>query len=100
MGGDFYVYAAILRSRPRGTIDDVREMQSLKWGPLRAMFPTFVEEIELARHLKTLLVGERCRAVHIERHRGPDGRPSTHVFDVYRVRDERLRSDYASKPVR
>ncbi len=79
---------------------DVRELQSLKWGPLRAMFPTFVEEIELARYLKTLLVGERCQAVHIAPHRGPDGRPSTHVFDVSRVHDQRLRSDYASQPVR
>ena len=79
---------------------DVRDLQSLRWGPLRAMFPTFVEEIELARYLKTLLATERCQAVHIEPHRGPDGRPSTHVFDVYRVRDDRLHSDYARQPVR
>jgi hypothetical protein len=49
------------------------------------MFRSFVEEIELARYLKTLLSGSENRPVALEPHRGPDGRPSTHVFDVFRV---------------
>jgi hypothetical protein len=66
---------------------DVRELNTLRWGPLRQMFPRFVEEIELARYLKKLLVTERCRAVQVEPHRDPDGRPSTHIFDVFVVGD-------------
>jgi hypothetical protein len=69
---------------------DVRELSTLRWGPMRLMFRSFVEEIELARYLKTLLSGSENRPVTIEPHRGPDGRPSTHVFDVFRV--EKLES--------
>jgi hypothetical protein len=54
------------------------------------MFRSFVEEIELARYLKTLLSGSENHVVAIEPHRGPDGRPSTHVFDVFNV--EKLES--------
>jgi hypothetical protein len=64
---------------------DVRELNTLWWGPMRVMFPRFVEEVELGRFLKTLLASGRCRAVHIELHRQPDGSPSPHVFDVYGV---------------
>ena len=64
---------------------DVRELNSLRWGPLRAMFPKFAEDIELGRFLKTLLRASQCSAVRLEVHQQPDGTPSTHVFDVYRV---------------
>ena len=64
---------------------DVRELSTLRWGPLRLMFRSFAEEIELGRYLKTLLSGAENHLVAIEPHRGPDGRPSTHVFDVFRV---------------
>jgi hypothetical protein len=64
---------------------DVRELETLRWGPIRLMFPRFVEEIELGRYLRRLLAHEENRAVAIEPHRESDGRDSTHVFDVYRV---------------
>ena len=63
---------------------DARELQTQMWGPLRAMFPTFVEEIELGRYLKRLLAHDTPQAVVVEPHRDADGRASSHVFDVYR----------------
>ena len=70
---------------------DVRELNTLKWGPIRAMFPSFVEEIELGRYLKTLLAPDRCHAVRVELHRDLQGRQSTHVFDVYRMDETKPR---------
>jgi hypothetical protein len=64
---------------------DVRELNTVKWGPVRAMFPNFVEEIELGRYLKTLLATDQCHAVRVQPHRDHEGRRSTHVFDVYRL---------------
>jgi hypothetical protein len=64
---------------------DVRELNTVKWGPIRAMFPSFVEEIELGRYLKALLAPDRCHAVRVQLHRDEEGRQSTHVFDVYRM---------------
>lgn len=60
----------------------VRELRSLRWGPIRQLFPMFVEELELGRYLKRLLRGSANRAVAIVPHRELDGRQSTHVFDV------------------
>jgi hypothetical protein len=60
---------------------DVRDLNTLRWGFIRAMFPGFAEEVELGRHLRTLLKTE-LRAVRIEPHREPDGKLSTHVFDI------------------
>ncbi|HEX8966712.1 MAG TPA: hypothetical protein VF937_02460 [Chloroflexota bacterium] len=68
--------------KPLATVD-VRELNSLRWGPLRQMFPVFVEEIELGRYLKQLLSRAECRAVEIQPHRDPNGRASDHVFDVF-----------------
>ncbi len=64
---------------------DVRDLNTLGWGPLRAMFPHFAEEIELGRYLKKLLATDQCHAVRVQLHRDQDGRQSTHVFDVYRL---------------
>jgi hypothetical protein len=61
---------------------DTRELETLRWGPMRAMFPSFVEEIELGRYLKRLLRSVQCSAVEIAPHGG-----STHVFDVFVVED-------------
>jgi len=66
---------------------DVRELSSVRWGPLRAMFPKFVEEVELGRYLKHLLRTSQCRAVRLEPHCDADGTRSTHVFDVYGVEE-------------
>ena len=63
---------------------DVRELNTVKWAPIRAMFPSFVEEIELGRYLKTLLAADACQAVRVQLHRD-ERRQSTHVFDVYRM---------------
>jgi hypothetical protein len=66
---------------------DVRELHSIRWGMMRQIFPRFVEDVELGRYLRTLLTSGRCDAVRIVPHRGPDGRPSTHVFHVYRLEE-------------
>jgi hypothetical protein len=66
---------------------DVRELNSLRWGPLRQMFPEFAEEIELGRYLKGILKQTACRRVQIERHCSATGGPSTHVFDVFILED-------------
>jgi hypothetical protein len=69
------------------TTVDARELDTLMWGPLRATFPSFAEEIELARYVRQVLADSPCKAVQIEPHRDASGRPSTHVFDVFFVRD-------------
>lgn len=67
------------------TTVDVRELNTLMWGPLRAMFPSFADEIELARFLKRVLAREQCKAVQLEPHRDASGQASTHIFDVFFV---------------
>jgi hypothetical protein len=62
---------------------DVRRLNSLSWGPVRAMFPSFVEEIELGRYLKRVLTDTPCKAVQVKPHQDAAGLPSTHVFDVF-----------------
>lgn len=64
------------------TTVDVRELDTLMWGPIRVMFPSFVEEIELGRYIRRLLAHSQCKVVHIEPHRDASGQPSTHVFDI------------------
>jgi hypothetical protein len=65
------------------TTVDVRELDTLMWGPLRAMFPSFAEEMELARYLKQLLAHSQCKVVQIRPHRGASGQPSIHIVDVF-----------------
>jgi hypothetical protein len=62
---------------------DVRTLNSLRWGPLRQMFPGFVEQIELGRYLRHLLANSNCKTVEIQPHVEPNGAPSQRVFDVY-----------------
>jgi hypothetical protein len=62
---------------------DVRDLNTLRWGPLRQICPGFVEEVELGRYLKSLLGTRACEAVRVVAHCLPDGSPSSHVFDVY-----------------
>ena len=61
---------------------DWRELNTLRWGPLRQLFPSFVEEIELGRYLKQVPASVECCAVEIAPHEG-----STHVFDVFQTRE-------------
>jgi hypothetical protein len=69
------------------TTIDVTELDTLMWGPLRAMFPSFVEEIELGRYLRRVLERRQCKAVQVERHIDASGQPSTHIFDVFFVNE-------------
>jgi hypothetical protein len=63
---------------------DVRQLNTIRWGPLRDMFPRFAEEIELSRYLKNLLRTHGCSAVQIERYHDPaTGRCSEHIYDVF-----------------
>ena len=78
--------AATHEEVPVATVD-VRKLDTLMWGPLRAMFPSFVEEIELARYLKRILKHSQCRAVQIEPHLDASGQASTHIFDIFYVSD-------------
>jgi hypothetical protein len=64
---------------------DVAQLKTVRWGPMRQLFPSFVEEIELGRYLKRLLANAECQAVQLEPHRGSDGTVSSRVFDVYLV---------------
>ena len=67
------------------TTIDVRELHAIRWGIMRQMFPKFVEEVELGRHLSELRTSGHYGAVRVEPHQGPDGRLSTHIFDVFRL---------------
>jgi hypothetical protein len=49
------------------------------------MFPSFAEDIELARYLKRVLARSQCRAVQIEPHRDSSGHVSTHILDIFYV---------------
>jgi hypothetical protein len=49
------------------------------------MFPSFVDEIELARYLRRILADAQCRAVQLQLHRDASGVPSTHIYDVFYV---------------
>jgi hypothetical protein len=73
-----------IERKPLATVD-VRQLNTLLWGPLRQMFPRFVEEVELGRYLKKVLASKECTAVQIEPHREMDGRASMHVFDIIQV---------------
>lgn len=64
------------------TIDAAR-LSTVRWGLMRAMFPRFVEEMELGRYVRSLLGSGRVAAVRIEPHRQPNGRISEHEFDIY-----------------
>jgi hypothetical protein len=64
---------------------DVRELHGIRWGMMRQMFPKFVEEIELGRYLRELLVSGHYGALRVEPHQDPDGSPSTHIFGLYRA---------------
>jgi hypothetical protein len=54
-----------------------------RWGPLRDMFPDFVNRLELRRQLQHTLAGASCEPVHIEPHRLADGGVSQHLFDIF-----------------
>ena len=66
-------------------IVDASDLQTLNWGPLRAMFPRFAERVELERHVRGLLATGRCHAVRTRQHRQDDGQLSAHIFDIYRL---------------
>jgi hypothetical protein len=69
---------------PVATVD-VRQLNTLNWGPIRAMFPAFVDEMELARYLRRVLADAQCRAVRIQPHCDASGVASTHIYDVIYV---------------
>jgi len=73
---------------PVATVD-VAQLNTLGWGPMRQLFPSFVEEIELGRYLKRLLANAGCQTVQLEPHRGPNGTAVPHLFDVYLIADSR-----------
>lgn len=74
------------RDAPLATVD-IRELNTVRWGPIRQLFPAFVENIELGRYLKHLLATAQCRAFQLRPHRDASGKLSTHIFDVIPVYD-------------
>jgi hypothetical protein len=72
---------------------DVRELSSIRWGPLRQFFPSFAEEIELGRYLKKLLRSYPCAAVEVRPHQDANGNPSAHTFDIFVVESVPTRGD-------
>jgi hypothetical protein len=62
---------------------DVRQLENVRLGIMRVIFPAFAEEIELGRYVRRLLRDGRYQSVHLEPHRDSGGRPSPHVFDVF-----------------
>ena len=77
---------------PVATVD-VRQLNTLNWGPIRAMFPAFVDELELARYMKRVLRNSQCKGVRAEPHQDASGVKSTHVYDVFFVSDVDYDSD-------
>jgi hypothetical protein len=71
---------------PVATVD-VTQLNTLWWGPMRQLCPSFVEQMELGRYLKRLLASAGCQAVQLEQHRDATGAVQPHVLDVYFVRD-------------
>jgi hypothetical protein len=86
--------------KPLATVD-VSTLSTIPWGPIRQMFPGFVQELELARYLKRILAESPCRAVEIHPHVESDGKASGHVFDVYVQQNEanRFGASTAESPV-
>jgi hypothetical protein len=78
--------AELDREAPLAIVDS-RQLNTVRWGPIRQMFPAFVENIELGRYLKDLLATAECHGVQLRPQRDASGNPSTHVFDVVRVYD-------------
>ncbi len=70
--------------KPAATVD-LKQLNTVRWGPMRQLFPAFVEELELGRYLKQLLTNTECRTVQLRPHRDTDGRVLEHVFDVFFV---------------
>ena len=62
---------------------DVRQLDTVRLGVLRLMFPAFAAEMELGRYMRRVLSSGRYATVYFEPHRDVDGRLSQHVFDVY-----------------
>ena len=62
---------------------DVRQLDTVRLGVVRLMFPAFAAEMELGRYMRGVLSSGRYATVYFEPHRDVDGRLSQHVFDVY-----------------
>jgi hypothetical protein len=67
-----------------GTID-VRQLDTLNWGPLRLFCPRFVEDIELGRYVRRLFATGQHSHLRIEAHRDANGEPSSHVYDLFEL---------------
>jgi hypothetical protein len=65
------------------TTIDAASLSTIRWGLMRAMFPRFVEEMELGRYVRSLLSSGRAATVRIEPHRQANGLISEHEFDIY-----------------
>jgi hypothetical protein len=71
---------------PVATVD-VKQLSTVRWGPMRQLFPAFVEDLELGRYLKRLLAttATECQTVELKPHHDADGHITPHVIDVFLV---------------
>lgn len=65
------------------TTIDTANLNTIKWGLMRQLFPRFAEEVELGRYVRQLLATRPSAGVRVEHHRKADGQLSEHEFDIY-----------------
>ena len=70
---------------------DARTLETIRWGPLRQLFPKFVEEIELGRYLKRLLASGQYSVVRLAPRRPGLKAPTRNTYSTSaHIRRERL----------
>jgi hypothetical protein len=62
---------------------DVNDLRAVRAPMLRALFPRFVERLELRRHERDLLAEGRWARVVVVPQLDRDGRDSRHLFDIF-----------------
>ena len=67
------------------TTVNVANLNSVRWGVMRQLFPHYADDVELGRFIRRLLRDQPNVAVRVEPHRLEDGSISTQLFDVYRL---------------
>jgi hypothetical protein len=68
-----------------GTVNARQLRSGIRWMIMRPFAPHFVEEAELGRYLRDLLVTRQWSMVRVVPHIDEHGVPSDHIFDVYGV---------------
>ena len=70
-----------------GTVD-IGQLHEIRWPFMRILAGRYVEEVEMARYMHTLLATRRWAVVRMVPRSTLQGALSTRVFDVYGVAGE------------